>query len=87
MGDHFLKSIFEQLHPAGIYLFKVNNWNTMVMYEIFSKLTYSKLTIKTPERRQWRFLQKAFNLFLEKMAVFLYNISTWRVYLFHGYHF
>ena len=34
---------------AGIYLFKVNNGNTRALCEI-----YSKLTIKTPERRQWR---------------------------------
>ena len=36
-------------NPVGIYLFKVNNRNTRTKCEI-----YSKLTIKTPERRQWR---------------------------------
>ena len=36
-------------NPAGIYLLKVNNRNTRTRCEI-----YSKLTIKTPERRQWR---------------------------------
>ena len=36
-------------NPAGIYLFKVNNRNTRTRCEICSKLT-----IKTPERRQWR---------------------------------
>ena len=36
-------------YPAGIYLFKVNNRNTRTRYEICSKLT-----INTPERRQWR---------------------------------
>ena len=35
--------------PAGIYLLKVNNKNTRTRCEICSKLT-----IKTPERRQWR---------------------------------
>ena len=35
--------------PANIYLFKVNNRNTRKRCEIFSKLT-----IKTPERRRWR---------------------------------
>ena len=35
-------------HPANIYLFKVNNRNTRKRCEI-----YSKLAIKTPERRQW----------------------------------
>ena len=36
--------------PAGIYLFKVNDENTGTMCE-----TYSKLTIKTPERRHQQF--------------------------------
>ena len=35
--------------PANIYLLKVNNRNTRKRCEICSKLT-----IKTPERRQWR---------------------------------
>ena len=35
--------------PAGIYLLKVNNRNTRASSEICSKLT-----IKTPVRRQWR---------------------------------
>ena len=35
--------------PAGIFLFKVNNRNTRTRCEICSKLT-----INTPERRQWR---------------------------------
>ena len=36
-------------NPVCIYLFKVNNRSTRTRYEICSKLT-----IKTPERRQWR---------------------------------
>ena len=36
-------------NPAGIYLFKVNNRNTRTRCEICSKLT-----INTPQRRQWR---------------------------------
>ena len=36
------------LLPAGIYLLKVNIRNTRTRCEICSKLT-----IKTPERRQW----------------------------------
>ena len=36
-------------YPTNIYLFKVNNRNTRKMCEI-----YSKLTIKTPERRRVR---------------------------------
>ena len=37
------------VYPAGNYMFKVNNRNTKTRCEICSKLT-----IKTPERRQWR---------------------------------
>ena len=40
---------FTHANPAGIYLIKVNNRNTRNRCEICSKLT-----IKTPERRQWR---------------------------------
>ena len=36
-------------NPAGNYMFKVNNRNTQARCEICSKLT-----IKTPERRQLR---------------------------------
>ena len=35
-------------NPAGNYMFKANNRNTRARCEICSKLT-----IKTPERRQW----------------------------------
>ena len=35
--------------PGGIYLLQVNSRNTRTRCEI-----YSKLTIKTPEQRQWR---------------------------------
>ena len=35
-------------NPAGNYMFKVSNRNTRTRYEVCSKLT-----IKTPERRQW----------------------------------
>ena len=40
-----------QTYPAGNCLFKVNNKNTRVRCEI-----YSKLTVKAPERRQWQAL-------------------------------
>ena len=46
--------------PAGIYLLKVNNRNTRTRCEICSKLT-----IKTPERRQWR-----------RSGVFIVNFSS-----------
>ena len=39
----------DDFDPAGIYLYKVYNENTQTMCEICSKLT-----IKTPERRQGR---------------------------------
>ena len=41
--------ITHMLYPANIYLFKVNNRNTRKRCEICSKLT-----IKTPEKRQRR---------------------------------
>ena len=37
------------MHPAGIYLLKVNKRNTRTMCKVCSKLT-----IKTLEQRQWR---------------------------------
>ena len=40
---------FGGIYPAKIYLFKVNHRNTRKRSE-----TCPKLTIKTPERRQWR---------------------------------
>ena len=39
----------DSAYPANIYFFKVNNKNTRKRYKICSTLT-----IKTPERRQWR---------------------------------
>ena len=36
-------------NPANIYLFKINNLSARIKCEI-----YSKLTVKTPERRHWR---------------------------------
>ena len=39
-------------NPADVYLLKVNNRNTRTRCEISSKLT-----IKTPERRQWLFYE------------------------------
>ena len=39
----------ERINPAGNYMFKVNNRNTRTRCEICSELT-----IKIPERRQWR---------------------------------
>ena len=42
-----LNTYLESLFPASIYPLKVNNRNTRTRCE-----TFSKLTIKTPERRQ-----------------------------------
>ena len=41
---------FNSTYTAGIYLLKVSNKNTRIRCEICSKLT-----IKIPERRQWRY--------------------------------
>ena len=46
---NFATAILLLLYPAGNYTFKVNNKNTRTRCEICSKLT-----IKTPEQRQWR---------------------------------
>ena len=53
------------LIPADNYMFKVNNKNTRTRCEI-----RSKLTIKTPERRQWRC-----------SSVFIVNFETLLVHL------
>ena len=45
---HSLPYIFSDLFTAGIYFFKLSNGNTISLCE-----TCSKLTITTPERRQW----------------------------------
>ena len=52
-------SCFRLFYPDNIYLFKVNNRNTRKRCEICSELT-----IKTPERRQWR-----------RFAVFIFNFE------------
>ena len=52
MNDPFSvseKTDYSYFFPVGNYMFKVNNSNTRTRCEICSKLT-----IKTPERRQWR---------------------------------
>ena len=45
----FVIEYYYKSNPVGIYLLKVNNRNTSTRCEICSKLT-----INTPERRQWR---------------------------------
>ena len=48
LGTKWLNIIYKKTQfPAGNYMFKVNNRNTRTKCEICSKLT-----IKTPERRQ-----------------------------------
>ena len=56
-------------HPTSMYLFKVSNKNTRKRCEICSKLT-----IKTPERRQWlvlksnQHLSRSFHYFVVKFS-------------------
>ena len=52
--------------PAGIYLLKVNNRKTRTRCEIFSKLT-----IKTSERRQWHM----WTYFTPGSSVFIVNFE------------
>ena len=47
LHGHIFESSFNQINPTDIYLFKVNNGNTRTICGICSKVT-----IKTPERRQ-----------------------------------
>ena len=59
-GKHVPRAVFLDLEPSvvgklvsytdGNYMFKVDNKNTRRRYEICSELT-----IKAPERQQWRF--------------------------------
>ena len=71
----------EPFFPFDIYLFKVNNGNTSTMCEICSKLTK-----KTPERRQWRrtgiFIvnceQISHIILVNSVADFEY-VNAWRV--------
>ena len=60
--------------PAGIYLLKVNNRNTGTRCEICSKLT-----IKIPERRQWRIFVVNFEHISHLDLVFL--LLTLNIYL------
>ena len=55
--------------PVGIYMFKINNRNTRRRCEICSKLT-----IKTPERRQWRLGFKC--AFCNTVEVYLASIPS-----------
>ena len=49
VNQRFLTLYAQPVYTGGIYLLKVNDKNTRKRSEICSKLT-----IKTPERRQWR---------------------------------
>ena len=60
-----MESIFDTVKtPADNYMFKVNSRNTRPQYEICSKLT-----IKTPERRQWR----RTGVFIERGGLFSFD--------------
>ena len=70
----FVKKILSYFHkdcsnPVGNYMFKVNNKNAKARCEIFSKLT-----IKTSKRRDWRrsgFFNVNFENILHLVLVFL----------------
>ena len=69
-----------QNDPAGIYLLKVNNRDTRTRCEICSKLT-----IKTPERRQWR-RSGVFNFNLERIShlILVFLLLTRKMLLMAG---
>ena len=54
------------INPAGIYQLQFNNRNTRTRCQM-----YSKLTIKTPERRYWRVFTVNFEHILHLVLVFL----------------
>ena len=68
--------------PANIYLLKVNNRNTRKRCEICSKLT-----IKTPEQRQWR-RSGVFNVNFEHISHFflVFLLLTSNKYMLANYH-
>ena len=65
-----LKCLLQNMYPAGNYMFKVNNRNTRTRREICLQLT-----IKIPERRQWR-LSGIFNVNFEHIP-HLVLVSLW----------
>ena len=64
-----------RIRPGGICMFKVNNRNTRARCEICSKLT-----IKTPERRQWR-RSSVFTVNFEHIShlVLVFLLLTWSI--------
>ena len=68
-------------NPAGNYVFKVDNRNTRTRCEICSKLT-----IKTPEQRQWHrsgiFIVN-FEHISHLFLVFIFNFEQVNVYVYY----
>ena len=59
--EHMQNNIqYNDIVPAGICLFKVNNGNPKTMFEI-----YSKLQIKIPKLRQWHCSGSLFHIFFK----------------------
>ena len=71
----------ESINPAGIYLLKVNNRNTRTRCKICSKLT-----IKTPKRRQQIIYFRSFQMVSDCFSLFLTLVGSpliqvWRSFL------
>ena len=68
-----------EAYPVGIYMLKVNNRNTRTTCEICSKLT-----IKIPERLQWRFTPcssvSIANYYIERKTFHVKKASRLTVY-------
>ena len=58
------------INPAGNYMFKVNNRNTRTRCEICSKLT-----IKTPERRNYMLKIYTFIMNFNNVTSFCYKVG------------
>ena len=67
---------FFKLHPAGIYLLIVNNRNTRARCKICSKLT-----IKTPKRRQWR-CAGVFIINFERIWTSIYQMGKGSIFIY-----
>ena len=67
-----LNEFYWQIKPAGIYLLKVNNGNTRTRREICLKLT-----IKSPDWRQWR-LSGVFIVKFEQICSGVFNCWIWK---------
>ena len=82
----FLDSSFRKLpessHPPSIHLFKVNNGDTRIMYQICSQLTLKKLGWRYWPRSAV-FIVFSFEHILHTYGVFIVGFEEVNIHLFH----